>query len=108
MTEPITWTCTGCALLCEDIQVYIKDNRVEKVEHACLKGKARVYGCKHTAMSTVDQEEVDVNNAISQAAKILENAKNPLLYGWSNSTSEAQVAGIELAQTLGACIDSTS
>ena len=108
MTEPITWTCTGCALLCEDIQVYIKDNRVEKVEHACLKGKARAYGCKHTAIPTVDQEEVDINNAISQAAEILEKAKNPLLYGWSNSTSEAQVAGIELAQTLGACIDSTS
>jgi formylmethanofuran dehydrogenase subunit B len=108
MTEPITWTCTGCALLCEDIQVYFKDNRVEKVEHACLKGKARVYGCKHTAISMVDQKEVDINNAISHAAEILEKAGNPLLYGWSNSTSEAQVAGIELAQTLGACIDSTS
>jgi formylmethanofuran dehydrogenase subunit B len=108
MTEPITWTCTGCALLCEDIQVYIKDNRVEKVEHACLKGKARVYGCKHTAISTVDQGEVDINNAISRAAEILGKARNSLLYGFSNSTSEGQVAGIELSQSLGACIDSTS
>jgi formylmethanofuran dehydrogenase subunit B len=108
MTEPITWTCTGCALLCEDIQVYIKDNRVDKVEHACLKGKARAYGCKQSAISTVDQEENDINNAISRAAQLLEKSKNPLLYGWSNSTSEAQFAGMELAQTLCACIDSTS
>jgi formylmethanofuran dehydrogenase subunit B len=108
MTHTVTWTCTGCALLCEDIQVYIKDNQIDRVEHACLKGKSRVFGCNRAAKPTVNQIEVGIEEAISSAATILNKAKNPLLYGWSNSTSEAQLAGIELAQSLGAVIDSTS
>lgn len=108
MPQTVTWTCTGCALLCEDIQVIINNNTIENVEHACLKGKARLFGCRHPARSSIGQADADISDAISRAARILRNAHNPLLYGWSNSTSEAQCAGIELAQTLGAVIDSTS
>ncbi|HUV82689.1 MAG TPA: formylmethanofuran dehydrogenase subunit B [archaeon] len=108
MEQSVTWTCTGCALLCEDIQVIINNNKIEKVENACLKGKARLFGCKHPARSTINHADADISEAISQAARILKYSENPLLYGWSNSTSEAQHAGIELAQSLGAVIDSTS
>ncbi len=108
MTEMVTWTCTGCALLCEDIQVSIGDNRIEQVEHACIKGRARIFGCKDKAISTVNGVKADIDDAIKDAARILKEAKNPLLYGWSNSTNEAQMAGIELARTLGGVIDSTS
>ncbi|MDF1558390.1 MAG: formylmethanofuran dehydrogenase subunit B [ANME-2 cluster archaeon] len=108
MTEMVTWTCTGCALLCEDIQVRVDNNRIEQVEHACLKGKARIFGCKHVAVPAVNGAGVSIDDAINEAARILKGAKNPLLYGWSNSTSEAQMAGIELARTLGGVLDSTS
>lgn len=108
MSQTMTWTCTGCALLCEDIQVSIRDNTIETVEHACLKAKSRLFGCGRSARPTIDQVEVDIYEAIGHAAQILKYADKPLLYGWSNSTSEAQLAGIELAQTLGAVIDSTS
>jgi formylmethanofuran dehydrogenase subunit B len=108
MTEIVTWTCTGCALLCEDIQVSIDDNRIEQVEHACIKGRARIFGCKDEAIPTVNGANTDIDDAIKEAARILKEAKNPLLYGWSNSTNETQIAGIELARTLGGVIDSTS
>lgn len=108
MTKMVTWTCTGCALLCEDIQVSIDDGRIEHVEHACMKGKARIFGCKDMAIPTVNGGKADIDDVIRNAARILREAKNPLLYGWSNSTNEAQVAGIELARTLGGVIDSTS
>ncbi|MBE0522915.1 MAG: formylmethanofuran dehydrogenase subunit B [Methanosarcinales archaeon] len=108
MEHSVTWTCTGCALLCEDIQVIINNNKIEKVENACLKGKGRLFGCKHPARSTINQVDADISEAISQAVRMLKESEHPLLYGWSNSTSEAQCAGIELAHTLGAVIDSTS
>ncbi|MCK4937620.1 MAG: formylmethanofuran dehydrogenase subunit B [Methanosarcinales archaeon] len=108
MTETVTWTCTGCALLCEDIQVSIGDNRIEQVEHACIKGRARILGCNEKAIPTVNGVNAKIDDAIKDAARILMEAKNPLLYGWSNSTNEAQMAGIELARTLGCVIDSTS
>lgn len=108
MSDITTWICTGCALLCEDIQVYAANGRVEKVEHACMMGKSRVTGCKHIAKPMVDHTEVTIDKAISKAAHILKNADNPVLYGWGNSTSQAQIAGIELARVLNAVIDSTS
>ncbi|MDW7774797.1 MAG: formylmethanofuran dehydrogenase subunit B [Methanosarcinales archaeon] len=108
MTEIFSWTCTGCALLCEDIQVRKVDNRLEHVEHACMKGKARIFGCKDRAIPAINGKKADTDDAIKYAARILREAKNPLLYGWSNSTNEAQMAGIELARTLGGVIDSTS
>jgi formylmethanofuran dehydrogenase subunit B len=51
---------------------------------------------------------VTLDQAISKAAEILKNAKTPLLYGWSNTTLEAQTVGIKLARKIGATIDDTS
>ena len=59
-------------------------------------------------MPKIDGKEVSVDQAIKKAADILRNAKHPLLYGWSNSTLEAQRVGIDLAKKLGATIDDTS
>jgi formylmethanofuran dehydrogenase subunit B len=56
----------------------------------------------------IDREQVTIDQAIEKAAEILKSAKSPLLYGWSNSTLEAQAAGIKLAEKLGATIDDTS
>ena len=53
-------------------------------------------------------KQVDLNQAIARAAEILRSAKSPLLFGWSNSTLEAQRVGISLAEKLGATIDDTS
>lgn len=108
MTEPVTWTCTGCALLCEDIQVFVQDGKLEKVENACIKGKARLNGCGQAAKPKVNGKDTDADEAVSKAADILKKAEKPLLYGFSNSTSEAQLAGIELAHRLCGVIDSTS
>jgi formylmethanofuran dehydrogenase subunit B len=49
-----------------------------------------------------------LDQAIGKAAEILKSAKLPLLYGWSNSTLEAQAVGIDLARKLCATIDDTS
>jgi formylmethanofuran dehydrogenase subunit B len=56
----------------------------------------------------IDGEQATIDQAIKKAADILKSAKSPLLYGWSNSTLEAQAAGIKLAEKLGATIDDTS
>jgi formylmethanofuran dehydrogenase subunit B len=56
----------------------------------------------------IDGKEVTLDQAIAKAAEILKNAKTPLLYGWSNSTLEAQTVGINLAKKIGAFIDDTS
>jgi formylmethanofuran dehydrogenase subunit B len=102
-------TCTGCSLLCEDIEVNISDGKLSKVKNLCRKGHGHFQAafCERT-VPMIDGIKVDLDQAIARAAEILKEAKSPLLFGWSNSTLEAQRVGIGLAEKLGATIDDTS
>ncbi len=101
-------TCTGCALLCEDIEVVIENDRIKESRNACRRGAARLRGCKNRLAPSLNKMQTDIDTAIKKAAEILRNAKSPMLFGWSNSTCEAQVKGIQLAKKLNASIDDTS
>jgi formylmethanofuran dehydrogenase subunit B len=56
----------------------------------------------------LEGREVEWNEAVSAAADILNRADNPLIYGLSSTSTEAQRKAVELADRLGATIDSTS
>lgn len=101
-------TCTGCSLLCEDIDVVLDKGRIKEIRNACRRGAARFRGCKNRLTPSVNKKQTDIDTAIKKAADILKNVKSPMLFGWSNSTCEAQVKGIELAKKLNAAIDDTS
>ncbi len=101
-------TCTGCSLLCEDIEVILENGRIKGIRNACRRGAARFMGCKSWLTPSVNKKQTDIDTAIKKAADILKNAKSPMLFGWSNSTCEAQVKGIALAKKLNAVIDDTS
>jgi len=48
------------------------------------------------------------DRAVDRAAKILNNARYPVLYGWSETSCEAISKGIELAELVGGLIDNTT
>ncbi len=102
------YVCTGCALLCDDIEVETEDGKLTKVNAACRKGVARMKGCTDPLECTVDGEKVDLETAIATSAAILRGASNPLIFGHGNSSSEAQKISIALAKRIGAYIDDTS
>jgi formylmethanofuran dehydrogenase subunit B len=58
--------------------------------------------------SSVEGREVSTEEAIARATEILRASKRPLLYGWSNSSSEAQRVGIGLAKKVRGMLDDTS
>ena len=100
--------CTGCSLLCEDIELALATGAISQVKNLCRKGHGHFQALfTERTMPKIDGQEVSVDQAIKKAADILRNAKHPLLYGWSNSTLEAQRVGIDLARKLGATIDDT-
>ena len=101
-------TCTGCSLLCDDIDVVIENHRIKEVRNACRRGAAKLKGCRNRLRPSIDQAPADIDTSIKRAALILKNARSPMLYGWSNSTCEAQSNGIKLAKKLNAIIDDTS
>jgi formylmethanofuran dehydrogenase subunit B len=102
-------TCTGCSLLCEDIELVLKTGAISEAKNLCRKGQGHFQALfTERTKPMIDGKEVTLDQAIAKAAEILKNAKKPLLYGWSNSTLEAQTVGINLAKKIGANIDDTS
>ena len=102
-------TCTGCSLLCEDIELVLKTGAISEAKNLCRKGQGHFQALfTERTKPMIDGKEVTLDQAIAKAAEILKNARTPLLYGWSNSTLEAQTVGINLAKKIGANIDDTS
>jgi formylmethanofuran dehydrogenase subunit B len=100
--------CTGCAMLCDDIEVEAKNNKINKVYTACRIGVAHMKEGKGENIFRVDNKPVEEESAISEAASILRNAKNPLIFGLGASTTETQKIAIELARKINATLDDTS
>jgi len=104
-------TCPACSCFCDDIEVDIIDGRIKSIDNACLKGSSLIFRTEEKNERTscmVQGLDAKPEQAIDEAAKILLNSKNPLLFGFDHSTNEAQLAGIKLAQELGGKIDDFS
>ena len=95
-------------MLCDDIEVESEKNIVNKVYTACRVGVAHMKEGRESAAFRVDNKPVDEATAISEAAAILKNAKNPLIFGLGTSTNETQKLAIELAKKTNATLDDTS
>ncbi len=101
--------CTGCSLLCDDIEVNFEGAKVKRTLNLCRKGRAHYESLGVDRLSSaVDGTPAGIDDCISTAAEVLEGAEKTLLFGWGNSTLEAQRAAIELAKKLGSVIDDPS
>jgi formylmethanofuran dehydrogenase subunit B len=101
--------CTGCSLLCDDIDVDFEGAKVKKTMNLCRKGRGHYDSLRVDRLApAVDGTEVGIDDAVSKAAEVLAGAENLLLFGWGNSTLAAQLAGVELAKKLGSAIDDPS
>ena len=103
--------CTTCACLCDDIEVEIEENRISKIRNACRKGSSLIYASqsdKRHASYLIYGQKVSQDEAVEKTSRLLNQAESPLLFGFDNSTLEAQSTAIELAEALGATIDDTS
>jgi formylmethanofuran dehydrogenase subunit B len=54
------------------------------------------------------QKPVAISSAIQKSARLLQESQKPLIFGWSNSTTEAIQLGLKLAQTTKGVFDSTA
>lgn len=109
--NPVNATCAGCACLCDDIQVELKNDQITKVENACAKGNALFRSCNNHSRRNnylVGNKEVSLERAVQEASYLLQKAKNPIIFGADNSTLETQALGIELGQAIQAIIDDAS
>ncbi len=106
-------TCTFCGCVCDDMEltVDLDEKCIIKSKNACVLGKA--WFSEHSVdesrpVALIDGKEASLEDAIEEAAQILVNARFPIIYGLSDTTSEAQRQAVAMADYLSANIDSTS
>ncbi|ADQ14389.1 formylmethanofuran dehydrogenase subunit B [Halanaerobium hydrogeniformans] len=102
-------TCTFCGALCDNIEVEVENNQIKKLKNVCaISRKKYEHALEDRTVPMIEGKKSDYQSVIKKAAEILENSKNPLIYGLSSTTAEAQKNAVKLAELSGANIDSTS
>ena len=102
-------TCTFCGALCDNIEVEVKNNEIQSIKNACaISRKKYEHALKDRTVPMLNGEEAEYDEVIKKAAELLKESKNPLIYGLSSTTAEAQKNAVKLAELSGANIDSTS
>ncbi|MBO3803594.1 MAG: formylmethanofuran dehydrogenase subunit B [Candidatus Brockarchaeota archaeon] len=105
--------CPFCGCCCDDLEVTVANDRIVRVRNACALGRSKFESALEGRVPNPRRNfgnavEVRFSEAVELSAKILSEARYPLLWGWSCTTSEAQRVGVELAEEVGGVIDSTT
>ena len=102
--------CTVCGCVCDDLTITVENERIVGAERACALAEPwfRAQNAENPPLAMIDGEEASYEMALDQAARILRDARSPLVYGLSRSTTEGQRAAVALAELLGATIDTTA
>lgn len=103
--------CSGCALLCNDIETEITGEDLTTCRHICRRGYDLVsaaLAARQAPGCFVEGRVTTLEEAVLTAARLLRKAKQPLFWGLDNTAMEDQAAGLKLAFRLGAIIDGVS
>jgi formylmethanofuran dehydrogenase subunit B len=102
--------CTVCACVCDDLRVTVEQGRIVDYQPFCSRiGKwFEDQNSRRSIPATFRGNEIPFDEAIQKSAEILRNARSPLFYGLSQSSTEGQRAAVALADRLGATIDTTA
>jgi len=106
--------CTFCASGCDDLEIRHDGRNVESARNGCAISLSRFMSTRESRIlkplvrTRGTLRPTTFGKAVDRAARILKNAKYPLLYGWSQTSCEAMSKGVELAELVGGLIDNTT
>jgi formylmethanofuran dehydrogenase subunit B len=99
-------TCLGCGCACDDITVVVKQDRIADARNACALGAAWFGDGTVPAETRVNGHAASLEQALTEAARLLTTAKRPLVYLAGDVSCETQREGVAIADQLHAAIDS--
>lgn len=98
--------CPYCADLCDDLRVAVEGDRIAWVEVECQAARDFFMGYQVEIVTPrVRGAEVGWDAAVEEASTILARAVSPLVVGLSATACEAQRVAMELAEAVGAFVD---
>ena len=103
-------TCTFCGCVCDDMELTVENDRITKAKNACVLGKAWFFNhhIEDRPDATIEGKPATYEAAIERAAQILVNARYPITYGLSDTTTEAQRVAVAISDWIGGNIDTTT
>ena len=103
-------TCTFCGCVCDDIDLTVKDNKIVAAKRACVLGKAWFFNHEidDRPSCLIRGQAAELSAGIEETARILTEARYPLIYGLSDTTSESQRVAVGIADWVGANVDTTT
>jgi formylmethanofuran dehydrogenase subunit B len=99
-------TCLGCGCACDDITVVVKQDRIVDARNACALGTAWFGDGSVPAETRVNGRSASLEQALTEAARLLTAAKRPLVYLAGDVSCETQREAVAIADRLHAAIDS--
>jgi formylmethanofuran dehydrogenase subunit B len=102
--------CTVCGCVCDDLEITVQGDRIVGTKGACHLSEPwyLAQDSRQPPEAEIDGRSVDFSEAVVRAVEILSQAKAPLIYGLSRSSTGGQRAATRLADRLGATIDTTA
>lgn len=96
--------------MCDDLRITARNNRIVRAEGACELAEPWLLAqnTHWPAATQIEGRAVSWEAAIERAARILRDARAPLIYGLSRGSTPGQRAAVRLADRLGATIDTTA
>ncbi|MCA9239829.1 MAG: hypothetical protein KDA37_06505, partial [Planctomycetales bacterium] len=93
--------CLGCGCLCDDVQLSLSAGKISAPQLSCERGQAWFHSLELTGAAP-DPSELD------RAAKLLTDARMPLVCGLKHACTKSQRLAVEIADRLGGCVDWTT
>ena len=106
--------CTFCASGCDNLEITYDGRIIDSARNGCAISVSRfTTSDKSRLLKPLVRKAGKLSpttfaRGVDRAARILKNAKYPLLYGWSQTSCEAISKGIELTELVGGLIDNTT
>lgn len=103
--------CTRCGCVCDDLTVTVAENRIVDFTPDCSLASEWFNWLRdqpEVPAALIDGRPAEMDAAIQHAAEILDKSSLPLIFGLSRSSTDGQRKACELADKLGAVIDSTA
>jgi formylmethanofuran dehydrogenase subunit B len=99
-------TCLGCGCACDDITVVVQRGRLTEAQRACALGAAWFGDGQVPDGIRIRDRAGTIERAIAEAAKLLADAKRPLVYLAGDISCEVQRDAVAIADRLKGAIDS--
>lgn len=112
-TGPLTIAdvaCPVCGCACDDLRLTVDGTELVGIERACGLAEPwfRRQATAQPAPAMIEGRPVDLEAALDRATQILRDSDAPLIYGLSRSSTPGQRAAVQLADEIGAIIDTTA